>query len=351
MLDAVLLGRIDQGDAGAFEAGAGEAAAVDAVGGEHGLVDGLELGAAAFVVVDAGVAAGLAQGAEPFQVAGLPGSDAFADAFVFAVEVLGPPSKARRHFVAVTLVHALRDIAQESLVVGLQGHVFIGLDNPGGGLAFSDAEVVVAGHQAPGKSAEEDPQLEVRHIGRLRNEPILIGLAVEHQQMVLLPQSDASLIQQTIVQSDILPLRLRRNLRHLEGLQADAVCFRKSHHVCDEHGCATAETAHRKRTFDGSANAAGELEPLLQRELGTARIIPPIPLLHQRRRGDIELHVTAESLAIQDDLAVLPDIEPQVHTLINGEPRHQPVLVVHMRAQRADAVGGENMVLHNLKFG
>ena len=66
MLDAILLGRIDQGDAGALEAGAGEAAAIDAVGGEHGLVDGLEFGAAAFVVVDAGVAAGLAQGAEPF---------------------------------------------------------------------------------------------------------------------------------------------------------------------------------------------------------------------------------------------------------------------------------------------
>ena len=91
-----------------------------------------------------------------------PGGDAFADAFVFAVEMLGPPSKARRHFVAVTLVHALRDIAQEGVVVGLQGHVFIGLDNSGGGLAFRDSEVVVAGHEAPGQAAEEDPQLEVR---------------------------------------------------------------------------------------------------------------------------------------------------------------------------------------------
>jgi len=99
---------------------------------------------------------------------------------VLAVEVLGAPSKARRHFVAMTLVHALRDIAQESLVVGLQGHVLIGLDNPSGGLAFRDAEVVVAGYQAAGKAAEEDAQFEVRHIGRLRDEPVLIGLAVEH---------------------------------------------------------------------------------------------------------------------------------------------------------------------------
>ena len=54
----------------------------------------------------------------------------------------------------MTLVHALRDIVQERLVVGLQGHVFIGLDNPSGGLAFLNAEVVVAGHEAPGQTAD-----------------------------------------------------------------------------------------------------------------------------------------------------------------------------------------------------
>ena len=81
--------------------------------------------------------------------------------------------------------------------------------------------------------------------------------------MVLFPQCDASLVQQTIVQSDILPLRLRRNLRHLEGFQADAIGLRKGHHVCDEHGGATAETAHRKRAFDYTVDAMGEFEALL----------------------------------------------------------------------------------------
>ena len=56
-------------------------------------------------------------------------ADAFADAFVFAVEVLGAPSRARRPCVAVMPAHARRDFAQEGLVVGLQGHVFIGLDH------------------------------------------------------------------------------------------------------------------------------------------------------------------------------------------------------------------------------
>ena len=213
--------------------------------------------------MDAGVAAGLAQGAEPFQVAGFPGGDAFADTFVFAVEVLGPPSETRRHFVAMTLVHALRDISQEGLVVGLQGNVFVGLHDPRGSLALRDAEVVVAGHQAPGKPTEEDPQLEVRHIRCLRDEPILIGLAVKHQQMVLLPQSNASLIQQAIVQSDILPLRLRRNLRHLKGFQADAIGLREGHHICDEYGGAAAEPAHRQGAFDDTCDAMGEFEALL----------------------------------------------------------------------------------------
>lgn len=182
---------------------------------------------------------------------------------MLAVEVLGPPSEVRRHFVAMTLVHALRDIVQEGLVVGLQGHVLIGLDNPGGGLAFRDAEVVVAGHQAPGQAAEEDPQLEVRHIRRLWDEPVFVGLAVEHQQMVLLPQGDAGLIQQTIVQADVLPLRLRRNLRHLEGLQAEAIGLGKGHHIGDKHGRAAAKPANRQGPLDDTADAMGEFEALL----------------------------------------------------------------------------------------
>ena len=72
---------------------------------------------------------------------------------MLAVEVLCPPCEVRRHFVAMTLVHALRDIVQEGLFVGLQWHVFIGLDNLSGGLAFLNAEVVVAGHRTPGHSA------------------------------------------------------------------------------------------------------------------------------------------------------------------------------------------------------
>ena len=79
---------------------------------------------------------------------------------------------------------------QEGLVVGIQrGHVIIGLDNPIEGLAFRDVEAVAAGHQDPGQDAGKNAQLEVRHIGRFRDEPILIGLAVEHHQMAFFPRA------------------------------------------------------------------------------------------------------------------------------------------------------------------
>ena len=65
-----------------------------------------------------------------FLAAGFPATDAFADAFVFAVEGGGAPSGARRPFIAVMSAHALMDIVQQGLVVGLQGHVFMDIIPP-----------------------------------------------------------------------------------------------------------------------------------------------------------------------------------------------------------------------------
>ena len=41
-------------------------------------------------------------------------------------------------------------------------------------------------------------------------------------------------------------------------------------------------------------------------------------------RGDIELYMAGESLAIQDDLAVLPNIEPQITPLSMANPVTNP---------------------------
>jgi hypothetical protein len=42
---------------------------------------------------------------------------------------------------------------------------------------------------------------------------------------------------------------------------------------------------------------------------------------------------------------VTVDIKPKVNALVDGKARHQPVLVVDMRAQWAYPIGRENMVL------
>ena len=137
--DGLLLQRVHERDASALEAGAGEAAAVDAVGREHRLVDGDELGAAALVVVDGGFTRSLDEGAEPLQVAVLPGGDTFTHPLVLGEEMLRPPDEAGRHIIAVPLEHRLRHVPEECLVLRLQGDVLVGLDNPRGRLAFGHA--------------------------------------------------------------------------------------------------------------------------------------------------------------------------------------------------------------------
>lgn len=46
------------------------------------------------------------------------------------------------------------------------------------------------------------------------------------------------------------------------------------------------------------------------------------------------------------DVTTVGNVEPQVDTLINGKTRHQAMLVIDMRTQRAHTVGRKNMILH-----
>ncbi len=281
--------------------------------------------------MDGAFARGFREGAEPFQIARLPGRDAFADTFVFAVEVFGPAGESRRHIVAVALVHRFGHVAQESLVVGSQRDVLVGLDDPRGRFALGHAEVIVAAHQAAGEAAEEDAQFEVGHILGLGNEPVLVALAVEHQQMVLLAQGNAGLVQQAVVESDVFPLRLRGDLHHFEGRQVDAIGFGEGHHIGYEHRSAGTQATHRQRALDDAVDAVAQLEALLERELGATGIVAPVALLHQRRRGDIESHVAGKSLASQRHPAALDDVEPQVHALVDGKACDNAVLMVNVR--------------------
>ena len=342
-LDRVAAGGVDEGDAGALEAGAAEAAAVDAGGAAHGFVDGDELRGAAFVVVDAALAALEAELAEPREVAGLPGSHGLADAVVFAEEVLRPVGEARRHLLLVLAEHGAGGVTQEGLVLRAQGDAFVGLDDPGGGLAFRDAQVVVAAHQAARQAAEEDGQLEGRHRRVLRDQAVVVAVAVEHQQVVLLPQGDAGLVEEAVVQPDVFALRFRGNLHCLEGGQGDVVRFREGHHVRDQHGGAAGQAADGQRAGDRAGNAALQGEALLEGVFRAARVIAPIALLHDGGLQDAEGDVAGETEAPQADASVVGGFVFEVNAFVDGESGHQAVLVIYVCADGAHPVGAEDM--------
>ena len=350
LLDLGFPGRVHEGDAGALEAGAAETPAVDAGGVAHGFVDGDQLRGAAFVVVDAALAALEAQLAEPFEVAGLPGGHGLADAVVFAEEVLRPVGETCGHLLFVLAVEGARGVAQEGLVLGAQGDVFVGLDDPGGGLAFRDAEVVVAVHQAARQAAEEDAQLEGRHLGVARDEAVVVGVAVQHQQVVFLSQGDAGLVQQAVVEADVFALRFGGDLHGLEGGQGDVVGFRKCHHVGDQHGGAAGEAADRQGAGDGAFDPPLQRETLLQGVFRAARVVAPVALFHDGGLQDAEVDLAGETAGAEVDVAVVGGFVDQIHAFVDGEAGDQAVLVVYVGSDRAHAVGAENMTFVHVRW-
>lgn len=139
-----LIGRIDQGDAGALEAGTREAPAIDTREGAHDIIDGNELGGATLVIMDAGFAAIEREFAKEFEVARLPSGGALAHTTVLAIEVLGTTGKALGHGNARFIEGGLGDVAQEGFIERPQGLVGIGEHVPCGCLALVDAQVIVA---------------------------------------------------------------------------------------------------------------------------------------------------------------------------------------------------------------
>lgn len=140
------------------------------------------------------------------------------------------------HHIASIVKGFLWDIAEESLVEGLQWRILIREHIPGGGLALEDSQIVVAVDQRARKSREENAYLEVGHIGIALDDTPLVAVAIEEQQPVLLAQGNTSLVEQAIVQPYVLPFRFGGNGHNLEGLELDAVGLGECHYVCNQHG-------------------------------------------------------------------------------------------------------------------
>ena len=159
-LNLFFVGRVDEGDAGTLEAGSRETATPNARQFAHRLIDGNQLGAATFVVVDGAFAGIEGKLSKQLHISCFPSSYALAYATVFAVEMLGTTSETGRHGDARLLKRGLGNVAEEGLVEGLQRLVGIGQHVPCSRLALVDPEVVVAIDEASREAAEEDADHE-----------------------------------------------------------------------------------------------------------------------------------------------------------------------------------------------
>ena len=179
----------------------------------------------------------------------------------------------------------------------------------------------------------------------LLDDAVVVGVAVEEQQSVLAPQGDTCLVEDTVVESDVLALGLRGDLHNLKGLQLDIVGLGQCHHIGDEHGGTRRETAYGQRALDDALDALLQLETLAEGVLGATGIVAPMMFFHLRRGVHMERHIAFERPRRESDGPVVGHVKPQVNALVDGEARHQSVLVVNMRSQRTYAIGRKDMIL------
>ena len=344
LLDGVFLLGVDHGNDGSLEAGTGEAATIDAGEVLHDLVDGDELGGAALVVVDAGLAGVFAELAEEFEVAILPGTHTLANTTELAIEVLGTTGEAGRHAVASLLEGLVGDVAEEGFVEGLEGLVLIGEHVPGCRLALEDAEVVVGVDEGAGEAGEEDADLEIRHLGIALHDAVLLILAVEEEEAVLLAQGDAGLVEEAVVETDILALCLGGYLDNLHGLEFDVVGLGESHDVGDEDSSRTAQAADGKGALDDALDASLELEALAEGVLGATGIVAPVLLAHEGTGTEVEFDLAFVVLGGEADLGVLTDVEPEVDAFVDGKAGDDAMLMVDVCAKGADTIGAEDVI-------
>ena len=284
---------------------------------------------------------------EKFQITRLPGRNSLAHTTILRIEVFRPTGKSRRHRDTCLLESRLRNIPQKRLVKRLQRLLRIRQHIPRCRLTLKHPQVVVRVHQTSRKAGEEDTDLKRRHLRVPLDDAPIVRVAIQEQQPVLPAQCDARLIQQTIVQTDILALRLRGNLHHLKRLQRDLIRLRKRHHIRDQHGSTRRQATHRQRALNDTRDTPLQLKPLPQSILRTPGIVTPMALLHLRRRIDLKIHYALKGprLQVHMPLWLGGGREPQVHPFIDRKTRHQPMLMIHMRPQGTHPIRRKNMIL------
>ena len=284
--------------------------------------------------------------AEELEIACLPGCDTLTHTTILRIEMLGSAGKTGWHGYAGLLERGLGNIAQEGLIEGLQRLIGIGEHIPSGGLTLIHAQIIIAIDETTRETGEENAYLEFGHIGMTLDDAPLVTVAIEEEQTIGLAQGDTGLIEQTIVETDILALSLRGYLDHLEGLEGDIVGLGKGHDIGNEHRCTGTETANGQGALNDAIDAVLQLETLAEGIFGTAGIIAPMTLLDLSGGVDLEIDQAFEGLGFQMHMGIGSNVEPEVDSFIDGKTCDETMLMIDMRAQRANAIGGENMILH-----
>ena len=258
--------------------------------------------------------------------------------------MLGPAGKTGRHAIPGRIVELPRDIAQERLVKTLQRHVGIRQHVPCRRPTLSDAQVVIAVDQRTGQPRKEDRQPEIGHLRIARNQPIIVRVAIKHQQLILAAQRNTGLIQQAVVQSDILALSFRSDLGHLHLRQRNVVRPGKGHYIGNQHRRTRREAPHGERPLEHTPYAAMQLEAFAKGILGPAGIIAPVPLPDKRRLRQIETDFPLEGFTLQIDRTILRHVKPKIDPLVQGKAGHQSMLVIDMRPYGTNTVRRKQMM-------
>ena len=174
-----------------------------------------------------------------------------------------------------------------------------------------------------------------------RNQLVTAVLRIQVQQMILLGEYLAALIQRADSHAHIILFRLQRNLDDLLLAQPDAIELCQSGQERNNHRRRGRQAADGQRALHNAAKTHAQVVMPAQRPCRAAQVVRPVArgvLLHA---ADMPLCTLGELQAGKLHHAVLLRPIGNVHALINRQARDLAKLMVHVRAHRADAVGTE----------
>ena len=339
--DSVLISGIDERHAAALEAGPAEPAAVDALGLRHDLVEADLLGRTRFPIVDAAPAGFKRQFAVGFDVAAGPGFRPLLHTLELGVPVLAALRPGLRKAVFVLLVHFARDVPGHGFLELPVIHSREGLQGIDAGAELVHPHVVLGARQTVLEAGEEDGDLVGFHRRMLGQEGVGAVFSIEVQQVVLLAQHLAALVELADIHPDVIEFRVVGSVDQLLLAQLDTVQPAERPQEGDDDRRGGGQAADWQGAVDDAADAHLQAEFLLQRPGRPAQVIRPVARLGGRNGSDMPLRPLRELHGGHLHDAVQLRSIGDVDALVDGQPGDFAQVMVGMRPDGANPVGTE----------